>query len=126
MPDALTALVRLLATLHDDAGDVAVDGLVGREGAAVDYPEDRFRAEAGLLDGVQLIGTGRITDRLWTKPAIVGARHRRAVHRRGAERPGPGREGQAQRPPRARATTPSGRTRRCARTWRSTRRGARR
>ncbi|MCG5462977.1 dipeptidase [Micromonospora sp. MED01] len=71
VPDALTALVRLLATLQDDAGDVAVDGLVGREGATVDYPEDRFRAEAGLADGVQLIGTGRITDRLWTKPALA-------------------------------------------------------
>ncbi|WP_430503253.1 dipeptidase [Micromonospora trifolii] len=71
VPDALTALVRLLATLHDDAGDVAVDGLVGREGAVVDYPEDRVRAEAGLAEGVQFIGTGRITDRLWTKPALA-------------------------------------------------------
>ncbi len=71
VPDALTALVRLLATLHDDAGDVAVDGLVGREGATVDYPEDRVRAEAGLAEGVQFIGTGRITDRLWTKPALA-------------------------------------------------------
>ncbi|GAB3943916.1 hypothetical protein GCM10027614_33270 [Micromonospora vulcania] len=71
VPDALTALVRLLATLHDDAGNVAVDGLVGREGATVDYPEDRVRAEAGLAEGVQFIGTGRITDRLWTKPALA-------------------------------------------------------
>ncbi|WP_208869864.1 dipeptidase [Micromonospora cremea] len=71
VPDALTALVRLLATLHDDAGDVAVDGLVGRVGATVDYPEDRIRAEAGLAEGVQFIGTGRITDRLWTKPALA-------------------------------------------------------
>ena len=52
VPDALTALARLLATLHDDDGEVAVDGLVGRSGASVDYPEDRFRAEAGVLDGV--------------------------------------------------------------------------
>jgi acetylornithine deacetylase/succinyl-diaminopimelate desuccinylase-like protein len=71
VPDALTALVRLLATLHDDAGDVADEGLVGREGASVDYPEDRIRAEAGLAEGVQFIGTGRITDRLWTKPALA-------------------------------------------------------
>ncbi|MEV6695415.1 dipeptidase [Micromonospora sp. NPDC051196] len=71
VPDALTTLARLLATLHDEAGNVAVDGLTGREGATVDYPEDRFRAEAGLVEGVQLIGTGRITDRLWTKPAIA-------------------------------------------------------
>ncbi|MEU8329784.1 dipeptidase [Micromonospora sp. NPDC048839] len=71
VPDALTALVRLLATLHDDAGDVAVDGLVGRDGATVDYPEDRFRAEAGLAEGVQFIGTGQLTDRLWTKSAVA-------------------------------------------------------
>ncbi|MEU2613808.1 dipeptidase [Micromonospora sp. NPDC007271] len=71
VPDALTALVKLLATLHDDAGNVTVEGLVGREGATVDYPEDRFRAEAGLVEGGQLFGTGRITDRLWTKPALA-------------------------------------------------------
>jgi acetylornithine deacetylase/succinyl-diaminopimelate desuccinylase-like protein len=71
VPDALTVLARLLATLHDDDGEVAVDGLVGREGASVDYPEDRFRHEAGLLDGVRLTGRGTITDRVWTKPAIA-------------------------------------------------------
>ncbi|MFG1951009.1 dipeptidase [Micromonospora sp. NPDC048830] len=71
VPDALTALVRLLATLHDKAGNVAVAGLTGREGANVDYPEDRFRAEAGLVQGVRLIGTGRITDRIWTKPSLA-------------------------------------------------------
>ncbi|GIF08597.1 dipeptidase [Actinoplanes siamensis] len=70
VPDALTALARVLSTLHDDTGEVAVGGLVGREGASVDYPEDRFREEAGMLDGVQLIGQGTITDRIWTKPSI--------------------------------------------------------
>jgi acetylornithine deacetylase/succinyl-diaminopimelate desuccinylase-like protein len=50
---------------------VAVDGLVRRAGAPVEYPEERLRAEAGLLDGVSLIGTGRLTDRIWTKPAIA-------------------------------------------------------
>src|SRR3954464_6374625 len=38
VPDALTTLSRLLSTLHDDEGEVAVDGLIGREGASVDYP----------------------------------------------------------------------------------------
>ncbi|WP_369916006.1 dipeptidase [Plantactinospora sp. KBS50] len=70
VPDAVTALARLLATLHDDAGDVAVDGLVARTGATVDYPHDRLRAEAGMVDGVQFIGTGALTDRIWTKPAL--------------------------------------------------------
>jgi acetylornithine deacetylase/succinyl-diaminopimelate desuccinylase-like protein len=71
VPDALTVLSRLIATLHDEHGEVAVDGLVGREGASVDYPEDRFRHEAGILDGVKLVGNGTITDRIWTKPAIA-------------------------------------------------------
>jgi acetylornithine deacetylase/succinyl-diaminopimelate desuccinylase-like protein len=70
VPDALTALCRLLATFHDEAGDVAVEGLVSGDAAPLDYPEDRFRREAGLLDGVSLIGTGRIVDRLWTRPAV--------------------------------------------------------
>ncbi|MEN3306055.1 MAG: cysteinylglycine-S-conjugate dipeptidase [Micromonosporaceae bacterium] len=69
-PDALTTLCRLLATLHDDAGDVAVAGLARSEAAPVDYPLDRFRAEAGMLDGVSLIGTGRVVERLWTRPAV--------------------------------------------------------
>ncbi|MEV7231422.1 MULTISPECIES: dipeptidase [Polymorphospora] len=71
VPDSLTVLSRLLATLHDDAGDVAVDGLLARAAANVDYPEDRLRAEAGLLDGVSFIGTGRLTDRIWHKPALA-------------------------------------------------------
>ena len=70
VPDALTVLARLIATLHDENGETAVDGLIGRTGASVDYPEDRFRHEAGILDGVRLIGAGAISDRIWTKPAI--------------------------------------------------------
>jgi acetylornithine deacetylase/succinyl-diaminopimelate desuccinylase-like protein len=70
VPDALTTLCRLLATLHDDAGDVAIEGLVRRSAAPLDYPEQRFRAEGGVLDGVSLIGTGRIVERLWTRPSV--------------------------------------------------------
>ncbi len=72
--DALTSLCRLLATLHDDNGDVAIAGLVQREQADVDYPESRFRAEAGVLAGVELSGTGSIGDRMWNRPAasVVG------------------------------------------------------
>lgn len=68
-PDALTTLCRLLASLHDDDGNVAIEGLASSQAADLDYPEDRLRAEAGLADGVELIGTGSIVDRLWTKPA---------------------------------------------------------
>ncbi|HEU5157101.1 MAG TPA: dipeptidase [Streptosporangiaceae bacterium] len=69
-PDALTALCRLLATLHDERGDVAIAGLVTAKPPEVDYPVDRFRQEASILDGVQLIGTGGLTERLWSKPAV--------------------------------------------------------
>lgn len=72
VPDALTALVRLLASLHDDAGNVAVAGLRAGEAADLDYSEDRLRAESGLLDGVAVLGTqGSLLSRLWTRPSIT-------------------------------------------------------
>lgn len=70
VPDSLTVLAKLLATLHDDAGDVAVDGLVSAGPTPVDYPEERLRAEAGLLDGVSFVGSGQLTERIWHKPAV--------------------------------------------------------
>ncbi|HET8595639.1 MAG TPA: dipeptidase [Intrasporangium sp.] len=70
-PDAVTALVRLLATLHDEEGNVAVEGLDEGVAADLDYDEARFREESGLLDGVSLIGTGSILTRLWNKPSIT-------------------------------------------------------
>jgi acetylornithine deacetylase/succinyl-diaminopimelate desuccinylase-like protein len=68
--DAVTAMIRLLATLHDDAGNVAVQGLVGGEAADLDLTEEQLRADAGVLDGVELIGHGSLTSRLWTAPAV--------------------------------------------------------
>jgi acetylornithine deacetylase/succinyl-diaminopimelate desuccinylase-like protein len=70
IPDALSALCRLLATLHDDKGDVAVDGLHASRAADVEYPEDRLRAESSVLDSVRLTGSGSLVDRLWTRPAV--------------------------------------------------------
>lgn len=74
--DALTALCRLLATLHDDKGRVAVPGLVSRalpskNGDAPDIDEHTFRCDAGLLDGVELIGSGTLPERLWYQPAAA-------------------------------------------------------
>ena len=68
--DALTCLARLIATLHDEDGDVAVDGLHSSAAPLVDLTEEMYRSDAGLLPGVRLAGTGTIADRLWTKPAI--------------------------------------------------------
>ncbi|MFP7696045.1 dipeptidase [Trueperella sp. LYQ143] len=69
--DAVTLASRLIATLHDDNGDVAIDGLLARDETDVDYPEAQLRADAGVLDGVELAGTGSLTSRLWTKPALA-------------------------------------------------------
>ena len=71
VPDALSVLVRLLASLHDDDGNVAVDGLHEAEAAPVDRGADWVRAESGLLDGVAEIGSGTVAQRLWAKPAIT-------------------------------------------------------
>jgi acetylornithine deacetylase/succinyl-diaminopimelate desuccinylase-like protein len=61
----------MLASLHDDEGNVAVEGLHAGPAADVEYPLDRMRAESGLLDGVELIGSGSVVERLWTKPAVA-------------------------------------------------------
>ncbi|WP_328525456.1 dipeptidase [Kribbella sp. NBC_00359] len=71
IPDALSTLCRLLATLHDDKGDVAVDGLHASRAADVEYPEDRLRAESSVLESVRLTGSGSLVDRLWTRPSIA-------------------------------------------------------
>ncbi|MFI7119916.1 M20/M25/M40 family metallo-hydrolase [Amycolatopsis sp. NPDC049868] len=69
-PDALSALCGLLATLHDEHGDVAVSGLKTGQVPGYGYPVRRYRAEAGVLDGVELLGTGDVAERLWAKPAV--------------------------------------------------------
>lgn len=71
VPDALTVLVRLLASLHDDDGNVAVAGLHEGTAAAVDRGAQWVRTESGLLDGVEEIGSGTVAQRLWAKPAIT-------------------------------------------------------
>lgn len=68
--DAPTLLARLIATLHDDEGSVAIDGLVGSDDAAVDLTEEEYRRDASVLDGVKLAGTGSLSSRMWTKPAL--------------------------------------------------------
>ncbi|MDA2893779.1 dipeptidase [Mycolicibacterium sp. BiH015] len=71
VPDALAVLVRLLASLHDEEGNVAVEGLHEAVAADVDYPPERVRADTGVLDGVREIGSGSVAQRLWAKPAVT-------------------------------------------------------
>jgi acetylornithine deacetylase/succinyl-diaminopimelate desuccinylase-like protein len=63
-------LARLIASLHDDEGNVAVAGLKGGPADDVEYPEEKLRAASGAVPGIRWIGSGPVVDRLWTKPAI--------------------------------------------------------
>ncbi len=71
IPDALTALARLLASLHDDRGNVAVPGLASGPWEGVAVSEGDLRGEARLRPGVRLIGDGSVSERLWTRPAVA-------------------------------------------------------
>jgi acetylornithine deacetylase/succinyl-diaminopimelate desuccinylase-like protein len=69
-PDAMMALARLLATLHDEAGNVAVDGVSSFAWDGMDVSAEEFRAGADLLAGVQLTGSGPVGARLWSRPSV--------------------------------------------------------
>ncbi|EJZ86372.1 hypothetical protein HMPREF9241_00997 [Schaalia turicensis ACS-279-V-Col4] len=70
MLDSVTCAAMLISSLYDEKGDLVVEGLGGSDKADVDWPEDEFRAAAGLLDGVQLAGSGDLAARVWTKPSV--------------------------------------------------------
>lgn len=71
-PDALAALVATLATLRDDQGNTTITGLNNtREWTGAPYPPEQFRADAGVLDGVSLLGEGSVSDMLWARPALT-------------------------------------------------------
>ncbi|HKU31510.1 MAG TPA: dipeptidase [Arthrobacter sp.] len=68
--DAPTLLSRLIASLHNDDGSVAIEGLVGKDDVVEDIDEEQYRSDASVLDGVRLAGGGSLASRLWTKPAL--------------------------------------------------------
>ncbi len=71
-PDALAALIRMLSSLRDETGATTVDGLDGGgEWSGIVYEEADFRRDAKVLDGVELVGTGTIADRLWARPSVT-------------------------------------------------------
>lgn len=69
-PDALTALARLLATLHDEEGRVAIARLVAEDADPLDLTEEELRTQVAAHDTLELIGTGTLTSRLWRQPAL--------------------------------------------------------
>jgi acetylornithine deacetylase/succinyl-diaminopimelate desuccinylase-like protein len=69
-PDALSALAHVLASLHDERGEVRVPGLTRLPWDGVEVDEAEFRRDAHLRPGVQLLGHGTIAERLWSAPAV--------------------------------------------------------
>ncbi len=71
VPDALMTLCRVITSLHDDEGNVAVAGLHSGPAADVDYPRERLLEESGIAPGVDFVGSGTSVERLWTKPSLT-------------------------------------------------------
>ena len=108
-PDALAALIPMLATLHDERGNATSAGSTRPDMAGVDYPAEQFRTDAGVLDGVELLGDGTVADMLWARPAltvlgidcppVVGSSAVDPAERAGTAQPaGPAGDGRARRP----------------------------
>ncbi|MFT4110399.1 M20/M25/M40 family metallo-hydrolase [Propionicimonas sp.] len=71
VPDAMLATIRLLSTLWDADGSVAVEGLRIRESATPAYDEARLREETDLPASTHPIGKGELLSRIWNQPSIT-------------------------------------------------------
>ena len=71
-PDALAALVAMLATLRDREGNTTIKGLDNTQTwTGQPYPPEQFRTDAGVVDGASLVGSGTVSDMLWARPALT-------------------------------------------------------
>ncbi|MGP4091754.1 dipeptidase, partial [Streptomyces sp. KR55] len=71
-PDALAALIRVLDSLRAEDGSTTVDGLTSEaRWEGLQYADEQFRKDAKVLDGVGLIGSGTVADRIWARPAVT-------------------------------------------------------
>lgn len=71
-PDALAAMIQLLSSLRDKDGNTTIDGLTDdQKWTGVQYPVEDFRADASVLDGVDLLGSGTVSDMVWARPALT-------------------------------------------------------
>lgn len=71
-PDALAALIQMLDGLTDERGNVTIDGLdATQQWHGVEYAPDTFRSDAGVLDGVELAGSGSVPEMIWARPAVT-------------------------------------------------------
>jgi acetylornithine deacetylase/succinyl-diaminopimelate desuccinylase-like protein len=71
LPDAMTAMIRLLGSLTDELGNVAIAGLKSVALDGPDFSREEFDALAGLLPGVTRLGDKSYTQQIWGEPAVT-------------------------------------------------------
>ncbi len=71
VPDAMIPMVRVLASLHDEKGNVAIKGLKSVSFQELPYTEENLRKDSSLLPQVSQIGEGSIMDRLWGRSSLT-------------------------------------------------------
>lgn len=70
-PDALAALIAILATLRDERGNTTVTGVdASQRWDGAPYDAERFRADANVIDGVDLLGD-TVADMVWARPTAT-------------------------------------------------------
>jgi acetylornithine deacetylase/succinyl-diaminopimelate desuccinylase-like protein len=70
-PDALVVLLRALASMWGENGDVAVEGLRREEWTGASYTDAEFRMLAEIEDGLPIVGSGGIGSKIWSGPGIT-------------------------------------------------------
>ena len=70
IPDALMVLARIIESLHNDDGSVAVQNLNSSQTNDIPITESDLLAKAGAVSSLRLIGLGDVLSRIWTQPAI--------------------------------------------------------
>ena len=71
-PDALAALVSMLASLRDESGETTVRGLAhDQTWTGAPYEPEAFRSDTGVATGETLLGAGTVSDMLWARPALT-------------------------------------------------------
>jgi acetylornithine deacetylase/succinyl-diaminopimelate desuccinylase-like protein len=71
LPDAMTAMIKLLATLNDEQGNVAIKGLKSVDVAELPYSDETFAEQAGMLEGVQRLGSESLLKHNWGAPSVT-------------------------------------------------------
>ena len=89
------ALIKILSTLTDDQGSVAFKGVSQFDWEGADFPDDLYRASAGVLEGVGYVGKGTLATPALVESIGDGARHGCSFSPGSLEHPAPICQGQA-------------------------------